>query len=116
MSDELKILIEGLRDDIKVVAEGVMTINTKFDQHSEENRQEFGEIRSDIQGLQADMVIVRGDVQELKTDMVTVKRDVQELKSDVRDLKSDTSSIRQDLNDHRTNTELHTVKSKGHVV
>ena len=79
MSDELKILIEGLRDDIKVVAEGVMTINTKFDQHNEENRREFGEIRSDIQGLQADMVIVKDDVQYLKSDMGTAKKDIQGL-------------------------------------
>jgi len=55
MSDELKILIEGLRDDIKLVAEGVSTINAKIDRHIDENKQEHEEIRSELMHLRKDL-------------------------------------------------------------
>jgi len=130
MSDELKIVLEDVQEKFDIVIESVNMVRENLDRFRDENKQEHEELRRDIVGLQADMGTakkdiqglktdmgtVKGDVQDLKADMVIVKTDVQELKSDVRDLKSDTASIRQDLNDHRTNTELHTVKSKGHVV
>jgi archaellum component FlaC len=43
------------------------------------------------------------------------KQEHEELRKDILDLKVEVSYIRQDFNDHRTNTELHTVKGKGHV-
>ena len=55
MSGELKILIEGLRDDIKLVAEGVGTINAKFDRHIENNREEHEEIKSELMHLRKDL-------------------------------------------------------------
>ena len=55
MSDELKILIEGLRDDIKLVTEGVSTINAKLDRHIDENKQEHEEIRSELMHLRKDL-------------------------------------------------------------
>jgi len=64
MSDELKVLIEGLRDDIKLVAEGVSTINGKLDRHAEENKKEFNDLRSEIMSVRVDVAEIKKDLNE----------------------------------------------------
>ena len=98
MSDELKILIEGLRDDVKLVAEGVSTINDKLDRHTEENKKDFEKIENGLLKLEVDVSTLRKDVAFLKTDVTTLKTDVAE--------------IHKGLNEHRNNTELHTLREE----
>lgn len=57
-------LIEGLRDDIKAVAEGHSILNNKLDK-------------------------IEGDVQELKTDVQDLKLNIKGLRTDMTSLKSD---------------------------
>jgi predicted nucleic acid-binding Zn-ribbon protein len=99
MDHELQILLEGMRDDFKAVAEGVQLVNEKLDRHMEENRQAH-------QRIEADLDAVKGDVFVLKKDMTEVKADVAVLKTDV-------VEIRKDLNDHRSNTELHAGRQRA---
>ena len=109
MSDELKLVLEDVKEKFDTVIEAFTMVKENLDQFRDENKQEHEELRKDILGLQVDLVTVKKDMRGLKSDMVAVKDDFQ-------DLKSETSSIRQGLNDHRTNTELHNVKSRGKAI
>jgi archaellum component FlaC len=91
MSDELKIVLEDVKEKFDTVIEAVHMVREDIGRFKDENKQEHEELRKDIVGLQADMVTV---------------------KKDILDLKTETSSIRQDLHDHRSNTELHNVKGR----
>jgi chromosome segregation ATPase len=119
MSDELKIVLEDVKEKFDTVIEAVHMVREDLGRFRDENRQGHEELRKDTLGLQADMVTAKADIKDLKSDMVIVKKDVKDLKSDmvtvkkdIQDLKTETSSIRQDLHDHRSNTELHNVKGR----
>ena len=99
MDHELKILLEGMKDDFKAVAEGVQMVNEKLDRHIEENRQAHHRIEANLDAVKADVFVLKKDVAVLKTDMVQVKNDVAE--------------IRKDMNDHRSSTELHAGKQRA---
>jgi hypothetical protein len=92
MDHELRILLEGMRDDFKAVGERVEQLGDKID------RVEAG-------------LVERLD--RVETEVLEVKADVYVLKTDVAVLKTDVAEIRKDLNDHRTNTELHSVKQRA---
>ncbi|MEJ2067195.1 MAG: hypothetical protein P8Y09_04435, partial [Deltaproteobacteria bacterium] len=83
MSDELKIVLEDVNEKFDTVIESFNMVRGSLDRFRDENKQEHEELRKDIVGLQADMVMVKEDVQELKSDMGTAKKDIQELKADM---------------------------------
>jgi archaellum component FlaC len=47
--NQVFVQIEGLRDDIKLVAEGVANVDEKLDRHARENEQQFDDLRVTIQ-------------------------------------------------------------------
>ena len=106
MDHELRILLEGMKDDFKAVAEGVSGLREEMAAFREENRQEHEEFKAEILSLKADVYV-------LKSDMAEVKADVHVLKSDMVDVKADVAEIRKDLGDHRVNTELHQGKQRA---
>ena len=96
---EPKILLEGMKDDFKAVAEGVQMVNEKLDRHILENREDNNRINGKLDQITADVSVLKADVSVLKADVAKVKTDV--------------SEIRKDLNDHRSNTELHTGQKRA---
>ena len=82
--DEFKIILEDINEKFDTMIEGQNLLNEKLDRHSDENREEFKEVKKDI---------------------LFIKKDVFEIKKDV-------SELRRDLNEHRENTELHVIKKK----
>jgi hypothetical protein len=83
-ADHFKNFIENINEKFDTLIEGQPLLNEKLDRHSDENREEFKEVKKDI---------------------LLLKKDVFEIKKDV-------SGLRKDLNEHRENTELHVVKKK----
>ena len=92
-SDELRIVLEDVREKFDTVIEGINMVRETLERHKEENQGEHEEFKKTILGVQVDVSV-------LKTDLAILKTDVAALKTDV-------SEIRKDLNDHRDNTELH---------
>jgi len=82
--DEFKIILEDINEKFDTLIEGQNLFNEKLDRHSDENREEFKE----------------------------VKKDILFLKKDVFEIKKDVSELRKDLSEHRENTELHVNKKK----
>jgi hypothetical protein len=82
--DEFKIILEDINEKFDTLIEGQNLLNEKLDRHSDENREEFKE----------------------------VKKDILFLKKDVFEIKKDVSELRKDLSEHRENTELHVNKKK----
>ena len=82
--DEFKIILEDINEKFDTMIEGQNLLNEKLDRHSDENREEFKE----------------------------VKKDILFLKKDVFEIKKDVSELKRDLNEHRENTELHVIKKK----
>jgi predicted nuclease with TOPRIM domain len=92
-SDELKIVLEDVKEKFDTVIDAFNMVKETLDRHIEENRKEHQEFRSAILGVEADVSVIKTDVATLKTDVAILKTDV--------------SEMRKDLNDHRDNTELH---------
>jgi formiminotetrahydrofolate cyclodeaminase len=78
-SDELKIVLEDVKEKFDTVIEAFNMVKETLDRHIEENRKEHQEFKMAILNVEANVSV----------------------------LKTDVSEIRKDLNDHRDNTELH---------
>ena len=100
-SDELRIILEDVKEKFDLVIEAVNMTNERLDHNEKAAEERFGKLETEI-------LLVKKDVWEMKGDMQVMKADIQEMKGDIRDL-------RQDLNDHRFNTELHGSRSSKKV-
>lgn len=78
-SDELRIILEDVKEKFDWVIEAVNMTNERLDRNEKAVEERFD---------------------KLETEILLVKKDIREMKGDIQDL-------RQDLNDHRFNTELH---------
>ncbi len=78
-SDELKIVLQDVKEKFDTVIEAFNMVKETLDRHTEENRKEHQEFKMAILNVEANVSV----------------------------LKTDVSEIRKDLNDHRDNTELH---------
>ena len=92
-SDELRIILEDVKEKFDLVIEAVNMTNERLDRNEKAAEERFGKLETEI-------LLVKKDVWEMKGDMQVMKADIQEMKGDIRD-------IRQGQNDHRFNTELH---------
>jgi hypothetical protein len=78
-SDELRIILEDVKEKFNLVIEPVNMTNERLDRNEKAEEGRFN---------------------KLDTEILLIKKDIREMKGDIRDL-------RQDMNDHRFNTELH---------
>jgi len=79
MSDELKIVLEDVKEKFDTVIGAFNMVKERLDRHEQAEEERFDRIETEIL----------------------------DMKKDVRDMKGDIREIRQDLNEHRSNTELH---------
>jgi hypothetical protein len=80
------ILVEGIRSDIKGVADGVVLL-----------REELDGVKTDLEDLKTDVGALRTDVDVLKTDVAVLRTDVEVLKVDMDIVKTELAIIRNDL-------------------
>ena len=52
---EFKIILEDINKKFDIIIEGNKLLNEKLDRHSEENREEFKEVRKDILFVKKDV-------------------------------------------------------------
>jgi peptidoglycan hydrolase CwlO-like protein len=99
-SDELRIILEDVKEKFDLVIEAVNMTNERMDRNEKAVEERFDRLDTEILLVKKDIREMKGDIQGMKGDIQGMKGDIQEMKGDIRDL-------RQDLNDHRFNTELH---------
>jgi len=73
------ILLEEIRENVKILAEGQIAIRDNLDI-----------VKSDVSTLKSDVSTLKSDVSTLKSDVSTLKSDVSTLKSDLATFKEDT--------------------------
>jgi predicted nuclease with TOPRIM domain len=78
-SDELKIVLEDVKEKFDTVIEGIYMVRETLERHEHKNDEQFKKIDIEFLGI----------------------------RKDIRELRGDVNGLRQDLNDHRDNTELH---------
>jgi predicted nuclease with TOPRIM domain len=78
-SDELKIVLEDVKEKFDTVIEGINMVRETLERHEYKNDEQFKKIDMEFLGM----------------------------RKDIRELREDVNGLRQDLNDHRDNTELH---------
>ena len=61
---EFKIILEDINEKFDTLIEGQNLLNEKLDRHSDENKKEFKEVRSDLLILKKDVWEVRKDLNE----------------------------------------------------
>ena len=107
MPDELKIVLEDVKEKFDLVIEAVNGVNERLDRHEQAEEERFHRLENEVLTVKADVAVLKTDVSVLKTDVAVLKTDVSVLKTDVAILKTDVAEIRRDLDDHRDHTELH---------
>ena len=107
-SDELRIILEDVKEKFDLVIEAVNMTNERLDRNEKAAEERFGKLETEI-------LLVKKDVWEMKGDMQVMKGDIQVMKADIQEMKGDIRDLRQDLNDHRFNTELHGSRSSKKV-
>jgi hypothetical protein len=93
-SDELRIILEDVKEKFDLVIGAVNMTNERIDRNEKAVEERFD---------------------KLDTEILLVKKDVREMKGDIQEMKGDIRDLRQDLNDHRFNTELHGRRSSKKV-
>src|SRR4030067_2806664 len=78
-SDELKIVLEDVKEKFDTVIEGINMVRETLERHEQKNDEQCKKIDIEFLGI----------------------------RKDIRELRGDVNGLRQDLNDHRDNTELH---------
>jgi len=89
----ISVLVEDMRSDFKVLADGQQLLERKFDLMAE-----------DVDEIKSDIVDMKRDIKELKTDVAVLKTDVAQLKSDMTEVKDElkVKAEKNDVQDHET--------------
>ena len=93
MAEEWKrseILLEAIRGDIKVLAEGHAALDRKVDTKIDALREDLGGQISDLKS------VVKSHSQDIKD----LKIDVKDIKTDVKEMKADLKEVKKDLHEH----------------
>ena len=74
--DEFKNFLEDINEKFDTLIEGQNLLNEKLDRHSDENKKEFKEVRSDLLILKKDVWEVRKDLSEHRenTELHVIKK------------------------------------------
>ena len=74
--DEFKIILTDINEKFDTLIEGQNLLNEKLDRHSDENKEEFKEVRSDLLILKKDVWEVRKDLSEHRenTELHVIKK------------------------------------------
>jgi hypothetical protein len=102
-------LIEDYDRTLKLVFEGISTIDKKIDTVRDELKEDIAVLDCKVMGLskRVDSVEIR-----LSAEIAEVKSDLAEVKIDLAEVKSDLAEVKSDLATHRNNTELHHTQPK----
>ena len=75
-SDEFKNILTDINERFDTLIEGQNLLNEKLDRHSDENKKEFKEVRSDLLILKKDVWEVRKDLSEHRenTELHVIKK------------------------------------------
>jgi hypothetical protein len=75
-SDEFKNILTDINEKFDTLIEGQNLLNEKLDRHSDENKKEFKEVRSDLLILKKDAWEVRKDLNEHRenTELHVIKK------------------------------------------
>jgi len=75
-SDEFKNILTDINEKFDTLIEGQNLLNEKLDRHSDENKKEFKEVRSDLLILKKDVWEVRKDLSEHRenTELHVIKK------------------------------------------
>lgn len=91
---DLAVLIEGLRDDVRQMAEGLTLLDQKVETHHVEVT---AEIQDKFSILSEAVAQNREDLTVLKQDVSVLKQDVSILKQDVREIRQEITETREEL-------------------
>jgi hypothetical protein len=63
-SDELKIVLEDVREKFDTVIEGINMVKETLDRHMEENTEEYEELRNGHDELKKEIMLLRKDLND----------------------------------------------------
>ena len=89
--DQFVVLLENMRDEIKLVAEGNLMLQERMESG-------FKEVKGDIEGIKDGLIVVKMDLHGVKQDLNSVKQDLNLVKEDLNSVKQDLNLVKEDLN------------------
>ncbi len=110
-SDELRIILEDVKEKFDLVIEAVNMTNERLDRNEKTVEERFDKLDTEILIIKKDIRGTQGEIQGIKGEIQGVKGEIQGIKGEIQEMRGDIRDLRQDLNDHRSNTELHGSRS-----
>ena len=97
--DQFVVLLENMRDEIKLVAEGNLMLQERMESG-------FKEVKGDIEGIKDGLIVVKMDLHGVKQDLNLVKEDLNSVKQDLNSVKQDLNLVKEDLNSVKQDLNL----------
>ena len=88
--DQFVVLLENMRDEIKLVAEGNLMLQERMESG-------FKEVKGDIEGIKDGLIVVKMDLHGVKQDLNLVKEDLNSVKQDLNSVKQDLNLVKEDV-------------------
>jgi len=75
--DQFVVLLENVRDEIKLVAEGNLMLRESMERG-------FKEVKKEISGIKNEMIIVKAEISNIKDEMSDMKTEMSDMKTEMR--------------------------------
>jgi len=96
--DQFMVLLENMRDEIKLVAEGNLMLQESMERGFKEVRKEFKE---EINNVRIDMKMeinnVKAEISDMKTEMSDMKMEINNVKAEISDMKTEMSDMKMEM-------------------
>ena len=98
--DQLVVLLENMRDEIKLVAEGNLMLQESMERGFKEIRKEFKEEINDVR------IDMKMEINNVKAEISDMKAEISDMKTEMSDMKTEMSDMETEMSDMKTEMRM----------
>jgi len=98
--DQFVVLLENMRDEIKLVAEGNLMLQESMERGFNEIRKEFKEEINDVR------IDMKMEINNVKAEISDMKAEISDMKTEMSDMKTEMSDMKTEMSDMKTEMRM----------
>lgn len=98
--DQFVVLLENMRDEIKLVAEGNLMLQESMERGFKEIRKEFKEEINDVR------IDMKMEINNVKAEISDMKAEISDMKTEMSDMKTEMSDMETEMSDMKTEMRM----------
>ena len=98
--DQFVVLLENMRDEIKLVAEGNLMLQESMERGFKEIRKEFKEEINDVR------IDMKMEINNVKAEISDMKAEISDMKTEMSDMKTEMSDMKTEMSDMKTEMRM----------